>query len=130
MRQMSVSRTLQGETTAAVTEETLHVSEQSNVTADPRHVLHGTTTPVYQDLDDLETRIGPSLSAVSFRSVGIEPSLLKALRKAFPHVQRPTTVQARLITEILGGRDILLKDDTGSGKYVRKIYILNGRFDR
>jgi len=111
MRHMSVGQTLQSETTA---EETPHVSEQSDVTTDLRHG----TTPVYHDLDNLETRVGPSLSAVSFRSVGIEPSLLNALRRAFPHVQRPTTVQAKLIAEILGGRDILLKDDTGSGKYV------------
>jgi len=121
---MSVGQTLQSET---MVEETPHVSEQSDVTTDPRH---GSTTPVYHDVDDLETRIGPSLSAMSFRSVGIEPSLLKALRRAFPHVQRPTTVQAKLIAEILGGRDILLKDDTGSGKYVCKIYILYERFDR
>ncbi len=137
MRQMSVGRTLQGETTAAVTEETPQVSKQSNVTADQAqahpsglHVSHGTTTPVYHDLYDLERRVGPSLSAVSFRSAGIEPGFLKALRRAFPHVQRPTTIQAKLIAEILGGRDILLKDDTGSGKYVRKIYILNERIDR
>ncbi|CAA7259950.1 unnamed protein product [Cyclocybe aegerita] len=52
----------------------------------------------------------------SFRTLGFDPQFMKALQTAFPNVKRPTAVQEKLILEILGGRDILLKDDTGSGK--------------
>jgi hypothetical protein len=59
---------------------------------------------------------GPPFSDKSFRLIGLEPNLVQALRKAFPNIKRPTKVQESLVTEILGGRDILLKDRTGSGK--------------
>jgi len=59
---------------------------------------------------------GPSFSDKSFRLIGLEPNLVQALHKAFPNIKRPTKVQESLVTEILGGRDILLKDRTGSGK--------------
>ena len=65
----------------------------------------------------------PSYSDQSFRSIGLEQSLVQALQKAFPNIKRPTKVQDRLITEILGGRDILLKDGTGSGKYGSFLFI-------
>lgn len=114
-RQMSVSRTLRDEYTSAVTKDTETTTDEADL-----YSPHGTT--VCHDPDYLEMRGEPSLSAASFRSVGVEPSLVKALRKAFPNVRRPTAVQARLIGEILEGRDILLKDDTGSGKSVCKIF--------
>ncbi|KAJ3515283.1 hypothetical protein NLJ89_g1871 [Agrocybe chaxingu] len=56
--------------------------------------------------------------SASFRTLGFDPQFMKALQTAFPNVKRATAVQEKLIPEILGGRDILLKDDTGSGKYV------------
>ncbi|KAF9523605.1 P-loop containing nucleoside triphosphate hydrolase protein [Crepidotus variabilis] len=58
----------------------------------------------------------PPSSSASFKSLGIEASIVAALRRAFPNVKRPTEVQDKLIKELIGGRDILLKDDTGSGK--------------
>jgi len=59
---------------------------------------------------------GPPFSDKSFRLIGLEPNLVEALRKAFPNIKRPTKVQESLVTEMLGGRDILLRDRTGSGK--------------
>ena len=94
-----------------------------------KHDLHAwTETPVIItppnttpscEYDDETGRTMPAFSDLSFRSIGLEPNLVNALQKAFPDVKRPTVVQEKLIKEIIfGGRDILLKDDTGSGKYV------------
>jgi len=75
-------------------------------------------TPSNMSREYDETGCVPAFSDLSFRSIGLEHNLVNALQKAFPDVKRPTVVQEKLIQEILGGRDILLKDDTGSGKYV------------
>jgi len=53
---------------------------------------------------------------VSFAALGLDARFVKALHSAFPNVQEPTAVQAKLIPEILAGKDILLKDATGTGK--------------
>lgn len=53
---------------------------------------------------------------VSFTALGLDARFVKALHSAFPNVQEPTAVQAKLIPEILAGKDILLKDATGTGK--------------
>ena len=53
---------------------------------------------------------------LSFTAMGLETTFVKALQKAFPNVQEPTAVQEKLIPEILSGKDILLKDATGTGK--------------
>lgn len=53
---------------------------------------------------------------LSFTAMGLEATFVKALQKAFPNVQEPTVVQEKLIPEILSGKDILLKDATGTGK--------------
>lgn len=53
---------------------------------------------------------------LSFPALGLEPHFVKALHKAFPDVHEPTAVQAKLIPEVLGRKDILLRDVTGSGK--------------
>lgn len=81
----------------------------------PSDTSNTTLTP---NRENDETGCVPAFSDLSFRSIGLEPKLVNALQKAFPDVKRPTVVQEKLIKEILGGRDILLKDDTGSGKYV------------
>jgi superfamily II DNA/RNA helicase len=52
----------------------------------------------------------------SFAALGLDVNFVKALHSSFPNVQEPTAVQAKLIPEILGGKDILLKDATGMGK--------------
>ena len=53
---------------------------------------------------------------LSFAALGFAPTFINALQKAFPSVQEPTNVQEKLIPEILSGKDILLKDATGTGK--------------
>jgi superfamily II DNA/RNA helicase len=53
---------------------------------------------------------------VSFAALGLDVRFVKGLHSAFPNVQEPTAVQAKLIPEILAGKDILLKDATGTGK--------------
>lgn len=42
--------------------------------------------------------------------------LIQAIRKIFPHVKNPTQIQAELIPAIHQGSDVLLMDETGSGK--------------
>ena len=45
-------------------------------------------------------------------------SVAATLRGVFPHVAKPMKTQARLIPAILSGKDVLLKDHTGTGKCV------------
>ncbi|EPY84183.1 probable ATP-dependent RNA helicase DDX28 [Camelus ferus] len=52
----------------------------------------------------------------SFADLGLEPSVLSALREAAPEVVRPTTVQSSTIPPLLRGRHILCAAETGSGK--------------
>ncbi|KAH7338214.1 P-loop containing nucleoside triphosphate hydrolase protein [Rhizoctonia solani] len=42
--------------------------------------------------------------------------ILQAIQTAFPHVEKPTSIQARLIPAIIQGSDVILMDETGSGK--------------
>jgi hypothetical protein len=42
--------------------------------------------------------------------------IVESLYAAFPHVKSPTSIQARLIPAIIQGHDVLLMDETGSGK--------------
>ncbi|KAG6862409.1 hypothetical protein C0995_011849 [Termitomyces sp. Mi166 len=54
--------------------------------------------------------------ATSFEDLGLHPPIVASLRAAFPNVKAPTETQAKFIPAILSGKDILLKDETGSGK--------------
>jgi len=67
---------------------------------------------------------GPELEDVSWKRLGVPASVAAALRSAFPHVAKPTKAQARLIPAILSGKDVLLKDHTGTGKCVESTYRL------
>ncbi|CAE6475628.1 unnamed protein product [Rhizoctonia solani] len=42
--------------------------------------------------------------------------ILQAIRAVFPYVEKPTPIQARLIPAIMKGDDVILMDETGSGK--------------
>ncbi|KAF8640823.1 hypothetical protein AX17_000472 [Amanita inopinata Kibby_2008] len=54
--------------------------------------------------------------SASFEDLGLHPPIVAALRKAFPNVKAPTSMQADFIPAILDGNDLLLRDTTGSGK--------------
>ncbi|KAI0756711.1 P-loop containing nucleoside triphosphate hydrolase protein [Daedaleopsis nitida] len=52
----------------------------------------------------------------SFERLSLQPSVLSALRLAFPSIKHPTPIQHRFIDAVLHGKDVLLKDKTGTGK--------------
>ncbi|KAG6818029.1 hypothetical protein H0H87_009184 [Tephrocybe sp. NHM501043] len=52
----------------------------------------------------------------TFEDLGLHPPIAASLRTAFPNVTSPTKTQAAFIPAILSGKDVLLKDETGSGK--------------
>jgi superfamily II DNA/RNA helicase len=54
----------------------------------------------------------------TFELLGLHPPIVASLREAFPDVKYPTEVQAKFIPAVLAGKDVLLKDATGSGKCV------------
>ncbi|OSC99493.1 P-loop containing nucleoside triphosphate hydrolase protein [Trametes coccinea BRFM310] len=58
----------------------------------------------------------PHPDEFSFERLGLRPSVLTALRLAFPSVKHPTPIQHRFIDAVLDGKDVLLKDKTGTGK--------------
>ncbi|KAF5323352.1 hypothetical protein D9611_005800 [Ephemerocybe angulata] len=58
----------------------------------------------------------PASPRVDFENLGLHPPIVASLRAAFPDVKYPTDVQSEFIPAILGGKDVLLKDATGSGK--------------
>ena len=60
---------------------------------------------------------GPELVDISWKRLGVPATVAATLRSVFPHIAKPTKVQARLIPAILSGKDVLLKDYTGTGKY-------------
>lgn len=53
----------------------------------------------------------------SFQSLGLRAETIAALRKAFPHVESPTSCQEEFIPAVLAGKNVFIKDETGSGKY-------------
>jgi superfamily II DNA/RNA helicase len=52
----------------------------------------------------------------TFEDLGLHPPIVASLRAAFPNVQYPTEAQEKFIPAIISGKDVLLKDATGSGK--------------
>ena len=53
---------------------------------------------------------------LSFEELGVDQYVLKGVRRAFPHVETPTPLQSKFIPAVLEGRDVLIKDNTGTGK--------------
>lgn len=58
----------------------------------------------------------PSKPVFSFEDAGLRPPLAQAVYAAFPNVKSPTEIQSTLISSVLEGKDIILQDETGSGK--------------
>ncbi|KAJ3816052.1 P-loop containing nucleoside triphosphate hydrolase protein [Lentinula aff. lateritia] len=58
----------------------------------------------------------PSKPVLSFEDAGLRPPLAQAVYTAFPNVKSPTEIQSTLISSVLEGKDIILQDETGSGK--------------
>ena len=52
----------------------------------------------------------------TFANLGVSPSICRGLREAYPNVTHPTALQTQFIPAVLSGKDVLLKDFTGSGK--------------
>lgn len=61
------------------------------------------------------TRI-PQVRAFGFRELGIDENIAERLEKVFPDVQRPTLAQTEYIPAILEGKDVVVHDETGTGK--------------
>lgn len=61
------------------------------------------------------TRI-PQVRAFGFRELGIDEKIAERLEKVFPDVQRPTLAQTEYIPAILEGKDVVVHDETGTGK--------------
>ncbi|KAG6381084.1 P-loop containing nucleoside triphosphate hydrolase protein [Boletus reticuloceps] len=64
----------------------------------------------------------------SFEAAGIQPPVVASLRAAFPNVQKPTAMQRKLIRAMTNNRDVLLQDDTGTGKSFAAILALLSKF--
>lgn len=55
-------------------------------------------------------------AAQTFRAIGLSTPVVDALEETFPHIKEPTIIQSRFVRAILSGQDVLLKDETGTGK--------------
>ena len=62
--------------------------------------------------------IGPEMVDISWKQLGMPASVAAALQTAFSHITKPTKTQTQLIPVILSGKDVLLKNPTGTGKCV------------
>lgn len=67
---------------------------------------------------DLFAHLSKPSSQLTFEELGVREPIVKALQVAYPDVRFPTTSQSEFIPAILSGRDVLLKDATGTGKCV------------
>ena len=67
---------------------------------------------------DGRIHIPPTVGQGSFEAAGVRPAVAASLRVAFPNVENPTAMQRKLLRAISQNRDVLLQDDTGTGKYV------------
>lgn len=61
-------------------------------------------------------RTDEPVKRLAFEDLGLHPPIVAALQAAFPNVKYPTETQSKFIPAILSGKDVLLKDETGSGK--------------
>ncbi|KIK70874.1 hypothetical protein GYMLUDRAFT_147826 [Collybiopsis luxurians FD-317 M1] len=69
-----------------------------------------------QSSEDYNHLYSPLKSSPTFEDAGLRPALAKAVHAAFPNVNGPTEIQSTLISNVMKGKDIILQDETGSGK--------------
>lgn len=82
-----------------------------------RHKHHAIAASKTAASDAAANPFAPS-EQITFQDLGLRDPLVNALHVAYPNVRFPTTSQTEFIPAILGGRDVLLKDATGTGKCV------------
>ncbi|KIY70987.1 P-loop containing nucleoside triphosphate hydrolase protein [Cylindrobasidium torrendii FP15055 ss-10] len=78
----------------------------------PISIQHGQDWAPIFNAEEIEPPAGPK----TFEDIGLRSSVVKAARSAFPSLELPTETQCRLIPAINEGKDVILADDTGSGK--------------
>ncbi|EFI28664.1 hypothetical protein CC1G_13690 [Coprinopsis cinerea okayama7 len=84
---------------------TLKVGHASNFsTAHTTEVAAGSGQPI------------PSQPKTTFEDLGLHPPIVSSLRAAFQNVEYPTDVQSQFIPAVLDGKNVFLRDSTGSGK--------------
>lgn len=82
-----------------------------------RRRLSASTLPRYNLYHALHTgRRKDNEPTLSFEELGVDDYVLRGVRRAFPHVETPTPLQSNFIPAVLEGRDVLIKDNTGTGK--------------
>jgi superfamily II DNA/RNA helicase len=52
----------------------------------------------------------------TFESLGVDEFVVRGLKRAFPHITGPTSMQKEFIPAVMSGKDVLLQDRTGTGK--------------
>lgn len=62
------------------------------------------------------------LKSLKFNNLPLSADLIDRLHTNFPSVHTPTPAQSELISKISNGFDVLLKAETGDGKYVLVFY--------
>lgn len=90
----------------------------SRITRGHSHAVSSSAapSPVVAEADSLASAGHETGGRVTFEQLGLHPPIVSSLRQAFPDVKYPTEVQAKFIPAVLAGKDVLLKDATGSGK--------------
>ncbi|CCJ29731.1 unnamed protein product [Pneumocystis jirovecii] len=62
----------------------------------------------------------------TFEECHIHPSIVKALKLAFPHISTPTTVQSKIFSALTSKSPLLIRSWTGTGKsFALSLYALN-----
>ncbi|KAF8973692.1 P-loop containing nucleoside triphosphate hydrolase protein [Flammula alnicola] len=85
-------------------------------TVDAKNKLNATVTEHEHEEEHGHELEEEHQARLSFPALGFDSGFVRALQTAFPNVNEPTAIQEKLIPEILSGKDILLRDATGSGK--------------
>ncbi|EMR10634.1 hypothetical protein PNEG_01335 [Pneumocystis murina B123] len=62
----------------------------------------------------------------TFEDFRISPSIIKALRLAFPHIYKPTAIQSKIFSILISKSSLFIRSWTGTGKsFALALYALN-----